>query len=196
MALLSALLLALGLAMDATAVAVVRGLAVGRLRPTHPVGPRDALRIAILFGGFQSGMSAIGWVIGDRAGPLVERWDHWIAFGLLALLGGKMIFEALRGGDAGGEVAAGADPFGLAPLLPLALATSIDALAAGVTLELVGPPPWLTLALIAGITAALSVAGLHVGRRAGALLGRRVELAGGLILIGLGVKVLVEHLSA
>jgi putative Mn2+ efflux pump MntP len=181
----AAVLLALALAADAAAAAAARGLAVPH------VSARDTARLALLFGGFQGGMAAIGWQVGARAGAWFAAWDHWVAFVVLVAIGIKMLHEAIAGGD---DVVV--PTFAWRPLLILAVATSIDALAAGVTLELVGPPPWLTLALIAGITAALSVAGLHLGRRAGALLGRRVELAGGLILIGLGIKVLVEHLSA
>jgi manganese efflux pump family protein len=205
MALVSALLLALGVAMDATAVALVRGLAVGRVRS---IQPRDALRVALLFGGFQSGMSAIGCLIGDRAGPLVEQWDHWIAFGLLCALGAKMVFEALRGGDgaaAAAEVAAtsspdgalpAGDPFRLGLLLPLAVATSIDALAVGVTLPLLAAPVAVSLALIGVVTAALSAAAVYLGRRVGASAGGKLDLLGGVVLIGIGTKILLEHLGS
>jgi manganese efflux pump family protein len=184
------LLLALGLAMDATAVAVVRGLAVERVRP------RDALRIALLFGGFQSGMSAIGWLIGDRAGPLVQRWDHWIAFGLLGAIGGKMIVEALRGGPEDEGAATEPDPFAVRRLLPLAIATSIDALAAGITLPLLAAPVWLSLVLIGGVAALLSAAGARLGKQIGARAGGKLDLIGGVVLIGIGTKILIEHLGA
>ncbi len=187
MPIVAAVLLALALAADAGAAATARGLAVAQ------VTARDTARVALLFGGFQGAMAALGWLAGARAGAWFTAWDHWIAFAVLGGIGAKMIYEALGDDD---DDAVAAEPFAWRPLLILALATSIDALAAGVTLELVGPPPWLTLTLIAAITAAISVAGLHLGRRAGAWLGSRVALAGGLVMIGLGVKVLVEHLTA
>src|SRR5688572_1612329 len=158
---LSALLLAIALAMDATAVAAARGLA--------GVRQRDAVLVPLLFGVFQAGMAAIGWLGGLVALRWIEAWDHWIAFGLLAVIGGKMIVGAVRGSD---EEAATSDG-GIATLLLLSVATSIDALAAGLTLELVGAPPPVTLGLIGGGTAALSAVGYLAGRG----LGRRFGAA-------------------
>lgn len=178
----SALLLALALAMDATAVAAARGMGQRR--------GRDAVLMSLLFGGFQAGMAAIGWVGGRYALRWIEAWDHWIAFGLLALLGGRMIIGALRGGD--DDEAPKAD--GIGTLLVLSIATSIDALAAGLTLELVGAPPPVTLALIGVVTAVLSAIGYLAGRRLGAHLGERLEIIGGVALIAIGIKILVDHL--
>lgn len=184
----SILLLAVGLAMDAAAVAAGRGLAVPRVLPRHVV------RVALFFGGFQALMPLLGWLVGARFGTLVESWDHWIAFVLLGAIGGKMLWEAHAGGpDA--EQGPG-DPFGLRVMLVLAIATSVDALAVGITLPMLGAPLLLSLVTIGVTTAALSVAGLYAGRRFGALLGRRLDLVGGLVLIGLGTKILIEHLSA
>lgn len=186
------LCLALGLAMDATAVSAARGLAAPRLLPRH------VALVALLFGGFQALMPLIGWVVGSRVGPHVQAWDHWIAFVLLAGIGGKMLWEARGADDAapGDQPAAAADPFGLRVLLVLAVATSIDALAAGFTLPMLSAPFLLSLATIGVTTALLSACGLFAGRRFGALLGKRLDLAGGLVLVGLGAKILVEHLSA
>jgi len=184
-------LLAVGLAMDATAVAAARGMAAKTL------GLRQALLVAFFFGGFQALMPLLGWMIGAGIGPLVQQWDHWIAFALLAAIGGKMLWEAWEDGGPG-EV--GADPdddgFGLRLMFVLAVATSIDALAVGVTLPMLGAPIGLSLATIGVTTAGLSVIGLFAGRRFGAALGRRLDVFGGLVLIGLGVKILLEHLAA
>ncbi len=185
----SILVLAVGLAMDATAVAAARGLATPRILPRH------VLLVAGFFGGAQAVMPAIGWLIGSRVGPVVQAWDHWIAFVLLAAIGGKMLWEA-RGGAADDDAPAAGDPFGLRVMFVLAIATSIDALAVGITLPMLDAPFVLSLATIGVTTALLSALGLFAGRRFGALLGKRLDLAGGLVLIGLGVRILVEHLTA
>jgi putative Mn2+ efflux pump MntP len=184
------LLLAVGLAMDATAVAAARGLAVPVVRPRHMA------LVALFFGGAQALMPLLGWLVGARVGPLVQAWDHWIVFVLLSALGGKMVYEALAGDDDDDGESAEADPFALRVMLVLAVATSIDALAVGFTLPMMDAPLVLSLLTIGVTTALLSVVGLLVGRRFGALLGPRLDLAGGLVLILLGAKVLVEHLSA
>ena len=180
-----AIVLAFGLAMDATAVAAARGLSARGDGPAA-VRRREVILLPLLFGVFQAGMAALGWALGAWGGKLVADWDHWIAFGLLTLVGAKMIVEALRGGE-DEDVRAG----GLGLYLVLALATSIDAAAAGITLPLVPVAPAISLALIGGITAACSLVGYLAGRAIG---GKQLEIAGGLILIGLGVRILVEHL--
>lgn len=186
------LFLAVGLAMDATAVSAARGLATPKLLPRH------VLLVAVFFGGFQALMPLIGWLVGSRVGPLVQAWDHWIAFVLLAAIGGKMLWEARGANEADGDERASpaADPFGTKVMLVLAVATSIDALAVGFTLPMLSAPFLLSLATIGITTALLSALGLFAGRRFGALLGKRLDLAGGLVLVGLGTKILVEHLSA
>jgi putative Mn2+ efflux pump MntP len=183
----SILLLAVGLAMDATAVAAARGLAAPRIERRH------VLLVALFFGGFQALMPLLGWLLGSRIGPLVQAWDHWIAFVLLGGIGAKMLWEARGGGDEV-EGAAG-DLFALRVMLVLAIATSIDAFAVGVTLPMLGAPLALSLATIGVTTAVLSVIGLFLGRRFGAMLGRGLDAFGGLVLIGLGAKILVEHLA-
>jgi putative Mn2+ efflux pump MntP len=184
----SILLLAVGLAMDATAVAAARGLAVPRVRLRHVV------LVALFFGGFQALMPFLGWLVGVRLGALVRAWDHWLIFALLAGLGGKMLWEARVDTPADREPDGG-DPFGLWVMLVLAIATSIDALAVGATLPMLGAPLARSLVTIGVTTAVLSAGGLYAGRRFGALLGRRLDALGGLVLIGLGVKILVEHLQ-
>jgi putative Mn2+ efflux pump MntP len=179
---LSALVLSIALAMDDTAVAAARGLT--------GVHRREAVLLPLLFGVFQAGMAALGWVFGRVAIQWVAAWDHWIAFGLLTVLGGRMIVVALRGGA--DEPAPGD---GLGGLLLLAIATSIDAFAAGLTLEVVGAPPPVTLLLIGVVTAVLSAAGYLAGRRLGGRAGGGLEIAGGVALIAIGAKILFDHLT-
>ena len=178
--------LSLGLAMDATAVAASRGMATPKILPRH------VLVVALLFGGFQGLMPLLGWVIGAQLGPTVQAWDHWIAFVLLAGIGGKMLWEARSEKD---QEAPPTDLYGWKVMLLLAVATSIDALAVGVTLPMLDAPLLLSILTIGVTTAVLSALGLFAGRRFGALLGKRLDVAGGVMLIGLGVKILVEHLS-
>ncbi|MBI1944079.1 MAG: manganese efflux pump [Deltaproteobacteria bacterium] len=184
---ISLLVLAVGLSMDAMAVAAARGLAAERVRA------RDVALIAGTFGGMQMLMPLFGWLAAERFSALIERWDHWIAFGVLTLLGGKMLFDAWRGDD---DDEPNGDPFAVRTILLLGLATSIDALAAGVTLPLLAVPPPVSLVVIGVTTAVLSALGLFAGRRAGAALGARLEVLGGLALIGVGGKILLEHLLA
>ena len=185
----SILLLAFGLSMDAAAVSAARGLAVPKILPRH------VLLVSLFFGGFQALMPLLGWLIGDQLGELVQTWDHWIAFGLLGAIGGKMLWEAFAAEDEHEEAKA-SDPFGLKLMLVLAIATSIDALAVGVTLPMLGAPIVLSVVTIGVTTALLSALGLFAGRRFGEVLGKRLDIAGGLVLIGLGTKILVEHLLA
>ena len=189
------LLLALGLAMDATAVSAARGLSVDAVHPRH------MLLVALYFGGSQALMPLLGWALGAWLGPWLEAWDHWIAFVLLAFIGGKMLWEAWgdredqgRDGD-DGAAEPERDPFGWKLMLLLAIATSIDALAVGFTLPMLGAPFVSSLVTIGVTTALLSIAGLLAGLRFGAMLGKRLDVAGGLVLIGLGCKILLEHLG-
>lgn len=191
MSVVSILVLAVGLAMDAAAVSAARGLAAPELRARH------VLSVAVYFGGFQAGMPLLGYFLGSRLGPFVAAFDHWIAFGILGALGLKMIREAYR---SGGEVEPKApserprDPFGSRVMVPLAIATSIDALAAGLTLPLLGAPLGVSLLVIGVTTAALSVFGLFAGRRFGSALGTRLDVFGGVVLVALGSKTLIAHL--
>ena len=181
----SAVALAFGLAMDATAVSAARGLAVHR--------PRERVLLPLLFGGFQSGMAALGWLAGLWAGPYIARWDHWVAFVLLVAIGGRMLANAWRDRKAGKDARAPA-PATIALYLGLAIATSIDAAAAGITLPLVPTAPWIALTLIGSITAACSASAYVAGRLVGQRFGARVEVLGGLVLIGIGVELLVRAL--
>jgi manganese efflux pump family protein len=185
---LDAVVLAVALAMDATAVAGARGAAP--LDPPEGGGiwTADAIRIAAVFGGFQAAMAAVGWAAGAGAARWIVSWDHWLAAAILGVLGGRMIVAAWRGGDGGGA----GRPTGR-ELVLLGVATSIDALAAGVTLPLLAVPPVVAIALIGLVTAALSAAGVALGRWLGARVGRPLEVAGGLALVAIGVKIVVEH---
>lgn len=176
---IAALLLALALAMDAFAVALSQG---AKFRLSAAGG----LAIAATFGVFQAVMPLAGWAVGAAALAYVEAFDHWIAFGLLAFLGVRML--GFHNGDADtARVLTGRT------LLIAGVATSVDALAAGITLPTLGVSPWAAALLIGVVTFVLSGAGVMLGRRAGDHLGEWAERAGGLILIGLGVKILAEH---
>ena len=180
---LEVILLAAALAMDAFAVALVHGAVA---RP----GWAGALTVGLAFGLAQGLMPLFGWSLGQAfAGP-VEAFDHWIAFALLGGIGVKMIHDAAAGGPEATVALAG---WGL---LTAAVATSVDAAAAGVTLPALGAPVGVSVVTIGLLTAALCVLGVRIGRGAGAKLGRWAGLAGGVALIGLGAKILVEHLSA
>jgi putative Mn2+ efflux pump MntP len=177
--------IAIGLAMDAFAVAIGAGLTLGH------VTARQTFRLAWHFGLFQAMMPVIGWL----AGLTVARWiaplDHWIAFGLLAVIGGKMIYEAVRDDHDDRQQA---DPTRGWSLILLSVATSIDALAVGLSLALLDVSIWYPAVVIGLVAGGFTAVGLHLGRKFGDLLGRRVEIVGGAILILIGVRILVEHL--
>ncbi len=179
------LLIALGVAMDATAVSgalAIRGVSRGQL-----------LLLALNFGVFQSGMSLAGALGGTVIAKHLAYLDHWIAFVLLALVGGKMIWEAFSHGE---EDAPRSNRLNLAAMLSLGVATSLDALAVGATLPTIGLGILLSIAVIGGVTFALSLIGAWAGKRLGERFGSAVEVLGGLVLIGIGVQTVVSHLSA
>ncbi|MCP4572161.1 MAG: manganese efflux pump [bacterium] len=185
MELLTVIVIAVGLAMDATAVSLGAG-AGGRAR-----GRRAAFRLSFHFGLFQALMPLLGWLAGNRlAGPL-QAVDHWIAFGLLAVVGVRMMWP----GSGDDDEPARTDPSRGWSLVALSVATSIDAFAVGLGLAMLEAPIWVPVILIGLITAALSLGGLLLGRVLHAAWGRRMEFAGGLLLVGIGVKILVDHLA-
>lgn len=184
------LLLAVGLAMDAAAVSVARGLAVPK------VGLRHAVLVAVFFGGAQALMPLLGFFLGQEVGPLIAAIDHWVAFALLGFLGIRMIKEALSDDDDDDDTMTGADPFALATMATLAIATSIDAFAVGVILPGQGAPLLPTIAAIGVVTGALSVMGLLLGARLGARLGSKMDIVGGVVLVGLGCKFLLDGLTS
>ena len=179
-------LLAVGLAMDATAAAAALGAAPGEGRRLP-----GALRVGLLFGAFQAVMPLGGWLIGARFGSLVADWDHWIAFALLTAIAAKMAWEGLRS-----DRSARPDgPAGARVLVLLAFATSVDAFAAGLTLPLIGAPVGVSLVIIFAVTAGLSSAAFLFGARLARGVGRWIELAGAALLFAVGLRILVSHLG-
>jgi putative Mn2+ efflux pump MntP len=172
--------------MDAVAVSVSAGIARGS-RATWG----EALRMAAVFGLFQALMPALGYGAGAFFRDAIEAYDHWVAFGLLALVGGHMIKESF----ATGEERLPGDPFSPKRLLLLGLATSIDALAVGLTLALIELPLALSVSVIGLVTFALCLPAVHMGARLGSRLAHRAELVGGLILILIGGNILYGHLT-
>jgi putative Mn2+ efflux pump MntP len=179
------LLLSMGLAMDAVAVSAARGLAARRILL------RDAAIVALAFGGFQALMPVLGWFLGTRLGPVLQGFQHWVAFLLLAGIGAKMVWEATTGAPS--QVDAREQLFGFKVMVALGIATSIDAFAAGISLPLMQAPLLSSVVTIGVVTATSSVAALYLGRRFGAVLGRRADLLGGLVLVGIGGKFLLQH---
>ncbi|HEY3355504.1 MAG TPA: manganese efflux pump MntP family protein [Polyangia bacterium] len=177
--------IAIALALDAFAVALAAGLTL------RPLTRRHVFRLSFHFGLFQALMPILGWAAGVVVQRHIAAFDHWVAFGLLAFIGGKMIWEALRGG----EDRPRADPTRGWSLIVLSVATSIDALAVGLSLGVLRLTIWLPAAVIGLVCAALTALGMVIGWRVGAAWGRRVEVLGGVVLIAIGVKVLVEHLT-
>lgn len=186
---LEVLLLAVGLAMDASAVAAARGAQVRSL------ASRDFVLLPLLFGGFQAGMALLGWLGTSRVLHIIDRWDHYLAFALLVAIGGKMLLEAWRHGDAGDQ-AAETPQRGLMTDLSLAIATSLDAAAAGVSLPSLAAPPALSLLLIGAVTLGLSAGAFLIGCRVGARLGRAATALGGLVLIGIATRLLWSALAS
>lgn len=176
--------LGVGLSMDAFAVAMGQGT----VRQTPQQLRRQAWILAVLFGAAQAAMPLLGWTLGEVFQQGFRHIDHWVAFVLLAFLGGSMIYAACQQDDAPPKIASGWQ------LLTLAIATNIDAAAAGITLAMLGMPILLACAIIGCITFALTLVGTFLGRIASAKLGNIAECVGGLILIALGSKILVQHL--
>ncbi len=176
-------LIALGLAMDAFAVSLGAS-AAGRAR-----GARAAFRMSFHFGLFQFMMPIVGWLAGSLIAGFIKALDHWIAFGLLCFVGGRMIASARRP-----EECRPGDPSRGWTLLLLAVATSIDALAVGISLAMLAIDIWYASLVIGLVAAALSLIGIRLGSVLHASFGRRMDLVGGTILILIGVRILVEHL--
>lgn len=213
MGVIELVLTGVGLSMDAFAVAVCKGLGMRRVNWGH------ALVIALFFGGFQALMPLIGWAVGSLFSGYITAVDHWIAFGLLAFIGGKMLWDAFHEGDAGScacgrdcascpkrdtpscddpdaAAASGAPALDYRELTMLAVATSIDALAVGITFAFLGVNIWLAIAIIGVTTFALSFAGVAIGNQFGARFEKPATIAGGIVLILLGAKILLEHLTS
>jgi putative Mn2+ efflux pump MntP len=198
--------------MDAFAVSVCSGISIRGLGIFH------AVRASLFFGVFQFIMPVAGWFLGKTFSSYIQAVDHWIAFGLLAVIGGKMIWEAgkeavrasrkSRAAASGAPEPASREPCGartadtgadirsLKVLLTLAVATSIDALAVGLSFSLLNHGIWGPAALIGGITFAVCLTGFEFGRRIGLMFERGAQMLGGILLIGIGIRILLEHLGA
>lgn len=176
-------ILALGLAMDAFAVSICKGLAIGKMRPRH------AVACGLWFGGFQAGMPLVGYLLGRQFEHLIVSIDHWIAFVLLGAIGINMIREAF---DEDEECNADVSP---RTMLPLAVATSIDALAVGVTFAFLQVRIVPAVSFIGIVTFVFGAVGVKIGSVFGARFRRKAELTGGAVLILMGTKILLEHLG-
>ena len=177
--------IAVGLAMDAFAVSVASGSVFKELHL------RYAIRMALFFGIFQAIMPLLGYAAGNTLAVYIVNFDHWIAFGLLVLIGGKMIYEAFKIEDVEKKPR---DPSNFIVLLALSIATSIDALAVGITLSLVTRHVYMAVILIGVITFVLSYVGYEIGKKLGHFFENKIEILGGLILIAIGIKILIKHL--
>lgn len=180
-------LIAVGLSMDAFAVSICKGLKMQRFNVRH------AGVIALAFGGFQALMPVIGWFLGKQFESYITGIDHWIAFALLAVIGGKMAVESFKKEEE--DSSKENEKLDVKELLVLAVATSIDALAVGITFAFLQVSIVPAVSLIGVITFVLSSVGVFIGHKFGAKFKSKAELAGGIILILIGLKILLEHLG-
>ena len=184
----SIVLTAFALAVDAMCVSITNGIAVKRLQT------RKVLLMAFLFGAFQFIMPLLGWLLGQTFSVYIEAFDHWIACGLLGFLGGKLVFESLSKVEDDVK----SDPFTFWTLIVMAIATSIDALAVGISfasLEMSTGKIWFAFTIIGIIAFALSSVGAFLGKKLGEFFQKCSKLIAGLVLIAIGVKILIEHLE-
>ena len=186
MGIIELLLVGVGLSMDAFAVSVCKGLNMRRVNKAH------CFVIALFFGGFQAFMPLVGWLLGKQFEQYITAVDHWIAFGLLVFLGGKMMIEAWKVEEE--EINKKESRLDLKELFILAVATSIDALAVGITFAFLNVNIVLAITIIGCTTFVLSVAGVFIGNIFGSRYKNKAEFAGGVILVLIGIRILVEHL--
>lgn len=179
------LIIAVGVSMDAFAVSVCKGLSVQQLRPKH------AGMTALWFGGFQAMMPLIGYFVGVSFAGFVSSVDHWIAFILLGIIGGNMLKESFGKGEENV-----APDFSFRTMLAMAVATSIDALAVGVSFAFLNVNIWQAVLLIGVTTGLFSAVGVYIGNMFGSRYKSKAEFVGGVILIVMGLKILIEHLTA
>ena len=182
-------LIGVGLSMDAFAVSICQGLSMTKIKWGN------ALTVGLYFGGFQALMPFTGWMLGSQFAGRIQQYDHWVAFVLLLLIGGNMIREALSGEEDEAEDAAIGAGLDHKKLFLMAIATSIDALAVGVTFAFLDTAILPAIGIIGTTTFFISVAGVAVGCWFGARYKKRAEITGGVILVLLGVKILLEHLG-
>jgi putative Mn2+ efflux pump MntP len=180
---LSLFLIAIGLTFDTFAVSISAGFVASRL------SFRQASQFALVLALFQAFMPFLGWFIGNQIKGLVIDYGHWVAFGILSVIGIKMIVESFKKEEDKKDI----DPFNIIALIGIAIATSIDALIVGVSFAFINVDILLSIGIIGITTYIVSMLGLLFGRNAGKLFGRKMEIIGGLTLIGIGMKILVEH---
>ena len=178
--------ISVGLAMDAFAVAIAAGLTIA------PVTPRHTFRLAFHFGLFQFMMPVLGWSAGTLVASRIAGWDHWLAFVLLSYVGGKMLWEAFGARRSSGPKS---DPTRGLTLVTLSVATSIDALAVGLSMAFLRVSIWIPSVVIGIITALITAVGIGFGARLGPRCGRWAEVAGGCVLIAIGVRIVFSHVS-
>jgi manganese efflux pump family protein len=186
MSTLEILAVAVALSMDAFAVSLAAGATA------FARSARARFRLSFHFGLFQCLMPIAGWLVGTSVARYIESVDHWVAFGLLGFVGIRMLMAAFREGE---EDASPRDPSRGATLVMLSVATSIDALAVGLTLAMLEVGIWYASAIIGVVTGLLSLAAIRLGNRLGERFGRRMEAAGGTILVVIGVRILLQHLG-
>ena len=182
---IDAFLIAISMAMDAFAVCLGAG------SQPQTSGPRPAFRLAFHFGLFQFIMPVLGWLAGTTVTPYISSFDHWIAFCLLVFVGGRMIWGGFHP-EKGSKIN---DPSRGWTMVLLSIAVSIDALAVGLSLGLIGVLVWYPAIVIGVVTGLLSLLGLRIGNSLGEKFGKTMEIIGGLVLVGIGVRILVAHLE-
>lgn len=182
MDILTIVMIALGLAMDAFAVSVSSGITIKELKPRH------GAKIALFFGGFQALMPILGWLLGIGFKDYIERYDHWIAFALLGFIGAKMLKESMDD-----DCQYISDPLQDKVLFMLAIATSIDAMAVGVSFAFLKASILSSSLIIGAITCVICFGGVYLGNKCGCVFKKKAEIAGGLVLMLIGFKILAEH---
>jgi len=182
----SVLLLSAGLAMDAFSVALVAGFGLGKVKLA------DSLKVSGTFGIAHIIMPTLGWFLGSTVLDLIQRWDHWIAFVLLAIVGGKMLREGL---DENAEEIDAKELLGMASLLMFTIAVSIDALAVGLSFSVQGLSIWVPSLYMGAGTLIFTFVGLNIGNRTGQRFGRNAQVFGGLVLILIGLRIVLSHLG-
>ncbi len=184
MEVLTIFLIGLGLTGDTFAVSITSGLTLNKIKFS------EALRIAIVLAIFQAFMPLLGWFLGMQIKDYIQEFDHWIAFVLLSLIGGKMIIESMKKE----EEKKAFNPLKLIVLIGIAVATSIDALIIGISFAFIEIDILVAFLMIGFLTFMVSMTGLLIGKKTGNLFGKKAEILGGIILIGIGTKILIEHL--
>lgn len=184
MEVISIILLALGLSVDSFAASICSGLAIKEIRFFQ------AVKIAFFLAIFQGGMPVLGWFTGWQLKDLIKDFDHWIAFILLVGLGSKMVYESLTCKDSNSSF----NPLNFIVLIGISVATSIDALVIGFSLALIDVVIWFPAIIIGAVTFIASMLGMLLGKKIGSQLSQKFEIAGGIVLIFIGVKILIEHL--